>query len=60
VIVSSDDELGKLREIGKICANTIQVMAKAMEPGMTTRELDGIGKTVPRVSRGAIGTRILL
>jgi methionyl aminopeptidase len=44
VIVSSDDELGKLREIGKICANTIQVMAKAMEPGMTTRELDGIGR----------------
>ncbi|AKH99168.1 methionine aminopeptidase, type I [Hoeflea sp. IMCC20628] len=43
-MISSEDELEKLRHIGKICANTIQVMAKAMEPGMTTRELDLIGR----------------
>ncbi len=44
VVISSEDELEKLRHIGKICANTIQIMAKAMEPGMTTRELDLIGR----------------
>ena len=44
LVISSEDELEKLRDIGKICANAIQVMAKAMEPGMTTRELDLIGR----------------
>lgn len=44
LVVSSEDELEKLRHIGRICANTIQVMAGAMEPGMTTRELDLIGR----------------
>lgn len=44
MVVSSDDELEKLREIGRICANTIRVMAAAMEPGMTTGELDLIGR----------------
>ena len=43
-MVSSNDELEKLRHIGRICANAIQIMAKAMEPGMTTRELDLIGR----------------
>lgn len=41
--VTNEDELDALREIGRIVANTMQAMAKAMEPGMTTRELDGIG-----------------
>ena len=44
MVVSSDDDLEKLREIGRICANTIRTMAAAMEPGMTTRELDLIGR----------------
>lgn len=44
LVISSDEELEKLKHIGKICANAIQVMAKAMEPGMTTRELDLIGR----------------
>jgi len=44
LVVSSENELEKLRHIGKICANAIQVMARAMEPGMTTRELDLIGR----------------
>jgi len=44
LVISSEEELEKLRHIGKICANAIQVMAKAMEPGMTTRELDLIGR----------------
>lgn len=45
MVISTDAELEKLRHIGRICANTIQTMAAAMEPGMTTRELDLIGRT---------------
>ncbi|KJS08805.1 MAG: methionine aminopeptidase [Hoeflea sp. BRH_c9] len=44
MVISSNDELEKLRHIGRICANTIQTMAGAMEPGMTTSELDLIGR----------------
>lgn len=42
--ITSQDELDGLRAIGRIVANTLQAMAAAMEPGMTTRELDGIGR----------------
>lgn len=44
--ITKEDELDGLKEIGRIVANTMQAMAKAMEPGMTTRELDGIGRAV--------------
>jgi len=44
LVISTEEELQKLKHIGKICANAIQVMAKAMEPGITTRELDRIGR----------------
>lgn len=44
MVVSSDSELVKLRDIGRICAVTLQKMAAAMEPGMTTAELDAIGR----------------
>ncbi len=42
--ITNQDELDGLREIGRIVANTMRAMAKAMEPGMTTRELDEIGR----------------
>ncbi|SFH12527.1 methionyl aminopeptidase [Palleronia marisminoris] len=42
--ITHEDELDGLKEIGRIVANTMQAMAKAMEPGMTTRELDEIGR----------------
>ncbi len=42
--VTNEDELEGLKAIGRIVAETMQAMAKAMEPGMTTRELDGIGR----------------
>jgi methionyl aminopeptidase len=42
--VSSEDELELLKEIGRIVANTLEAMGKALEPGMTTAELDAIGR----------------
>lgn len=42
--ITSEDELSAMREIGRIVANTLQAMARALEPGITTRELDEIGR----------------
>ncbi|BAF89938.1 methionine aminopeptidase [Azorhizobium caulinodans ORS 571] len=42
--LSNDDELKAMQEIGRICAETLEAMSKAIEPGITTRELDGIGR----------------
>lgn len=44
--ITKEDELARLKDIGRIVANTMQAMAAAMEPGMTTRELDEIGRAV--------------
>lgn len=44
MIISHPAELDGLSAIGRICANTIQVMARAMEHGMTTADLDAIGR----------------
>ncbi|MEQ8306309.1 MAG: type I methionyl aminopeptidase [Hoeflea sp.] len=44
MVVTNESELEGLRHIGQICARTIQVMAEAMQPGMTTRDLDAIGR----------------
>jgi len=42
--ISNEDELLKLQEIGRIVANTLEAMGAALEPGMTTLELDAIGR----------------
>lgn len=42
--ISSEDDLNKLQAIGKIVANTLEAMAATLEPGMTTAELDMIGR----------------
>lgn len=44
--ITSQDELEGLRQIGRIVANAMQGMATAMEPGITTRELDEIGRAL--------------
>lgn len=44
--LSNDGELIALKEIGRICANVLQAMGSAIEPGMTTRELDAIGRAL--------------
>jgi len=46
MIVSSEDELNGLKDIGRICATAVKTMAAALEPGITTRELDQIGRKV--------------
>lgn len=51
--ITNQDELDGMKEIGRIVANTMQAMAKAMEPGMTTRELDEIGRALLE-SEGAL------
>ena len=43
MIVTTQTELDALREIGRICAETLKVMADALEPGISTKELDAIG-----------------
>ncbi|SFV15141.1 methionyl aminopeptidase [Methylobacterium sp. 174MFSha1.1] len=42
--VSSDDELEGLRRIGRIVAEALEAMGRGIEPGMTTLELDTIGR----------------
>jgi methionyl aminopeptidase len=44
VTIETEDQLDKLKAIGRICAVTRDAMAAAMEPGMTTAELDAIGR----------------
>ncbi|MGV8938014.1 MAG: type I methionyl aminopeptidase [Allorhizobium sp.] len=46
MIVTNDDELQKLKEIGQLCARAIKVMAASLEPGITTLELDQIGRKI--------------
>lgn len=41
--IDNDDDLIALKRIGSIVARTLAAMGKALEPGMTTRELDQIG-----------------
>lgn len=44
MIISSEDELEKLKVIGRLCAQAMETMAKSLEPGITTKELDDIGR----------------
>jgi methionyl aminopeptidase len=42
--IGNDDELEKLRAAGRLVARTLQTMGKALEPGVTTAELDALGR----------------
>lgn len=44
--IDNDNDLEALKKIGGIVARTLQSMGKALEPGMTTRELDEIGRAL--------------
>ncbi|MCE5172583.1 type I methionyl aminopeptidase [Paenibacillus profundus] len=45
IICKSEVELGFMREAGRIVAETHRLLAKSIEPGITTRELDSIAET---------------
>lgn len=42
--ISNEEELARLKDIGRIVANTLKHMGEILEPGMTTAELDGVGR----------------
>jgi methionyl aminopeptidase len=42
--IEREEQLEKLRRAGAAVARTLQAMAQALEPGMTTRELDALGR----------------
>src|SRR4029077_7650948 len=44
--IENENQLEKLKHIGHVVAATMTAMAKAMQPGMTTRELDGLGRAL--------------
>ncbi|HLK24627.1 MAG TPA: type I methionyl aminopeptidase [Caulobacteraceae bacterium] len=44
--VGNDDDLRRLQRIGRLVAETMTAMAKALEPGMTTGELDALGRSL--------------
>jgi methionyl aminopeptidase len=44
--IENEDQLDKLRAIGSLAARTLAAMGKALEPGMTTRELDDLGRAL--------------
>ena len=53
IICKSESELRYMREAGRIVAETHRLMAQAVKPGITTRELDQIAETYIR-SQGAV------
>ena len=44
--IDNEDDLDKLRAVGALVARTLTAMGAALEPGMTTRELDDIGRAL--------------
>lgn len=46
MIVTTEEELEGLKAIGRIVAQALAEMGAAIEPGMTTRELDALGRAL--------------
>ena len=44
--IDTEDQLEKLRAVGRLTARTLAAMGRALEPGMTTRELDDLGRAM--------------
>ncbi|AYV45310.1 type I methionyl aminopeptidase [Caulobacter flavus] len=44
--IDNEDQLDKLRTVGALVARTLTAMGAALEPGMTTRELDDLGRAL--------------
>lgn len=56
--ITTDEQLEKLKAIGRICAVARDTMAAAMRPGMTTLELDEIGAKI-LAEHGALSAPIV-
>ncbi len=48
--IGSEDELEKLRGAGALVARTLKAMGEALEPGITTREIDAIGRRMLEIA----------
>jgi methionyl aminopeptidase len=46
VTIDGEDDLEGLKVIGALVADVLQAMGRALEPGMTTRELDALGRAM--------------
>jgi methionyl aminopeptidase len=44
--IGNEDDLEKLRAAGRLVARTLTAMGEALEPGITTRELDQLGRAL--------------
>jgi len=44
MIVKTEEELAALKQVGKIVAQTVQLMGSHLKPGVTTQEIDDIGR----------------
>ncbi|WP_332772275.1 type I methionyl aminopeptidase [Phenylobacterium sp.] len=44
--IENDDDLQGLKAAGRLVARTLEAMGKALEPGITTRELDQLGRAM--------------
>ena len=44
--IGSEDELEKLRAAGRLVARTLKAMGEALEPGVTTAQLDALGRAM--------------
>jgi methionyl aminopeptidase len=44
--IENEAQLEALRKVGNLVARTLAAMGKALEPGMTTKELDDIGRAL--------------
>jgi methionyl aminopeptidase len=44
--IGSEDDLDRLKVVGRLVARTLEAMGKALEPGMTTAELDAMGRAM--------------
>jgi methionyl aminopeptidase len=42
IILKSDDEIAIMRQAGRVVAQTLQLLAESLRPGMATRDLDKI------------------
>ncbi len=42
--IETEDDLNALKRIGRIVADCLQLMSRSLEPGMTTKEVDDLGR----------------